>query len=119
VHEEADRLEHVLSDELEARIDRALGFPTHDPHGDPIPSAELEMGEAEESRPLAALGPGERAVVVRVPDDDELLPRLAELGLVPGKDVEVRSCEPLTVLVAGAEREVSPDLAAAVGVAPA
>jgi DtxR family transcriptional regulator, Mn-dependent transcriptional regulator len=41
VHEEADRLEHVISEELEARIDRALGFPTHDPHGDPIPDAEL------------------------------------------------------------------------------
>ena len=41
VHDEADRLEHVLSEELEARIDRALGFPTHDPHGDPIPDAEL------------------------------------------------------------------------------
>ena len=42
VHDEADRLEHVLSEELEARIDRALGFPTHDPHGDPIPDAELK-----------------------------------------------------------------------------
>ncbi|HTO26249.1 MAG TPA: metal-dependent transcriptional regulator [Gaiellaceae bacterium] len=42
VHEEADRLEHAISEELEARIDRALGFPTHDPHGDPIPDANLE-----------------------------------------------------------------------------
>ena len=42
VHDEADRLEHVLSEELEARIDRVLGFPTHDPHGDPIPNAQLE-----------------------------------------------------------------------------
>lgn len=42
VHAEADRLEHVLSEELEARIDSALGFPTHDPHGDPIPNANLE-----------------------------------------------------------------------------
>jgi DtxR family transcriptional regulator, Mn-dependent transcriptional regulator len=41
VHDEADRLEHVLSEELEARIDRALGYPTHDPHGDPIPDAHL------------------------------------------------------------------------------
>ena len=41
VHEEADRLEHVISEELEARIDRALGFPTHDPHGDPIPDKNL------------------------------------------------------------------------------
>jgi DtxR family transcriptional regulator, Mn-dependent transcriptional regulator len=42
VHDEADRLEHVLSEELESRIDKALGFPTHDPHGDPIPNAQLE-----------------------------------------------------------------------------
>ena len=41
VHDEADRLEHAISEELEARIDRALGFPTHDPHGDPIPDANL------------------------------------------------------------------------------
>src|SRR5919108_6321037 len=42
VHDEADRLEHVLSEELEAKIDSALGFPTHDPHGDPIPNADLQ-----------------------------------------------------------------------------
>jgi DtxR family transcriptional regulator, Mn-dependent transcriptional regulator len=42
VHDEAERLEHVLSEELEARIDKALGYPTHDPHGDPIPDANLE-----------------------------------------------------------------------------
>ena len=42
VHDEADRLEHALSEELESRIDTALGFPTHDPHGDPIPDANLE-----------------------------------------------------------------------------
>jgi DtxR family transcriptional regulator, Mn-dependent transcriptional regulator len=47
VHDEADRLEHVLSEELEARIDSALGFPTHDPHGDPIPNAALEWPEAK------------------------------------------------------------------------
>ena len=42
VHDEADRLEHVISEELEARIDAVLGYPTHDPHGDPIPNADLE-----------------------------------------------------------------------------
>jgi DtxR family Mn-dependent transcriptional regulator len=51
VHDEADRLEHVISEELEARIDRALGFPTHDPHGDPIPDANLEWPETSERRP--------------------------------------------------------------------
>jgi DtxR family Mn-dependent transcriptional regulator len=49
VHAEADRLEHVISEELEARIDRALGFPTHDPHGDPIPDANLEWPAAATS----------------------------------------------------------------------
>ena len=50
VHDEADRLEHVISEELEARIDKALGFPTHDPHGDPIPDADLKwpLAPAEE-----------------------------------------------------------------------
>jgi DtxR family transcriptional regulator, Mn-dependent transcriptional regulator len=47
VHDEADRLEHALSEELEHRIDRALGFPTHDPHGDPIPDADLNWPAAE------------------------------------------------------------------------
>ena len=49
VHAEADRLEHVLSEELEARIDSALGFPTHDPHGDPIPNADLEWPPSREA----------------------------------------------------------------------
>ncbi len=46
VHDEADRLEHVISEELEARIDKALGYPTHDPHGDPIPDANLKWPTA-------------------------------------------------------------------------
>ena len=50
VHNEADRLEHVLSEELEARIDRALGYPTHDPHGDPIPDAKLEWPATDATR---------------------------------------------------------------------
>ncbi len=49
VHEEADRLEHVISEELEERIDRQLGYPTHDPHGDPIPNAALEWPAERES----------------------------------------------------------------------
>ena len=47
VHDEAERLEHVISEELEAKIDRALGYPTHDPHGDPIPSADLTWPSAQ------------------------------------------------------------------------
>jgi DtxR family transcriptional regulator, Mn-dependent transcriptional regulator len=54
VHDEADRLEHALSEELEARIDRALGFPTHDPHGDPIPNADLKWPRAARPSPNGA-----------------------------------------------------------------
>jgi DtxR family Mn-dependent transcriptional regulator len=57
VHEEADRLEHVISEKLEARIDRALGFPTHDPHGDPIPDANLEWPPIGSGRAQAGQRP--------------------------------------------------------------
>src|SRR5215475_14611811 len=63
VHDEADRLEHVISEELEARIDSALGYPTHDPHGDPIPNADLEVAAGTALRSLTALAPGDAAVV--------------------------------------------------------
>jgi len=55
VHAEAERLEHVISEELEAKIDRALGYPTHDPHGDPIPDADLKWpGGRRSSVPKAS-----------------------------------------------------------------
>ena len=121
VHAEADRLEHVLSEELEARIDRALGFPTHDPHGDPIPDASLKLDRSK-LRSLAALEPGEEAIVRRIPDGDSALLRyLAGLALVPGRRVRMRRCEPfggpLTLDVAGSERAISRELADQIGVA--
>jgi DtxR family Mn-dependent transcriptional regulator len=114
VHAEADRLEHVLSEELEAVIDQSLGFPTHDPHGDPIPSSKLELADADELS-LADLEPGEHATVMRVPDSDsELLRYLDELGLVPGGTVELRSAAPfegpLTVRARGREHAISREL---------
>src|SRR5437016_4770618 len=69
VHAEAERMEHALSEELEARIDESLGYPTHDPHGDPIPDAKLNL-ERSPLRPLVELEPGELATIRRVPDDD-------------------------------------------------
>src|SRR5213079_773573 len=60
VHDEADRLEHVISEELEARIDSALGFPTHDPHGDPIPDANLEWPASKRLVRANGLGEGAR-----------------------------------------------------------
>ena len=116
VHAEADKLEHVLSEELEARIDRALGYPTHDPHGDPIPDADLQMQAEHEVRPLSALAPGESGTVRRVPDDDKLLPKLSVLGLVPGRRIAVKKLRPLTISIDGTEQVVPRKLADAVGV---
>src|ERR687895_1452497 len=121
VHAEADKLEHVLSEELEARIDEKLGFPTHDPHGDPIPDAGLNVDRSE-LRSLEALEPGEEATVKRVPDGDaDLLRYLAKLALVPGGRVTMRRSEPfggpLTVLVSGKEHAISRELAGQIGVA--
>jgi DtxR family Mn-dependent transcriptional regulator len=121
VHAEADRLEHVLSEELEARIDEQLGYPTHDPHGDPIPDAGLNVDRSP-LRSLEALEPGEEATVRRVPDGDaDLLRYLAKLALVPGGRVTMRRSEPfggpLTVLVSGQEHAISRELAGQIGVA--
>ena len=89
VHAEADRLEHVLSEELEARIDAALGYPTHDPHGDPIPDSSLRI-PASTSRSLVDLGLGDTRTVARVPDGDAALLRyLAEIAIVPGQELEL------------------------------
>jgi DtxR family Mn-dependent transcriptional regulator len=120
VHSEADRLEHALSEELEARIDRSLGYPTHDPHGDPIPDAELRL-DRKRLRTLASLEPGDEATIKRVPDgDDELLRYLAKLALVPGKKIKLRAAEPfggpLTVRVGKSEHAISRELAGGIGV---
>jgi len=120
LHEEAEQLEHALSENLEARIDLDLGFPTHDPHGDPIPGADLAVADAP-LRTLAELGPGERATVRRVPDRDrELLRYLSSIGLLPGERVRVLALEPsggpLLVEAGGARCAISRDLAGLIGV---
>lgn len=94
VHEEACRLEHVISEDLESRIDAALGHPNRDPHGAPIPSANLNL-PADSSLPLANLRPGARAIVLRVSDENPaFLRHLDELGLVPGIRVTVSDYSP-------------------------
>ncbi len=94
VHNEACRLEHVISEEFEAKIAAALGHPTHDPHGEPIPTADLVM-PAEETLPLSVLRPHQKAVILRVrADDPALLRHLASLGLVPGAEVEAVAYSP-------------------------
>jgi DtxR family transcriptional regulator, Mn-dependent transcriptional regulator len=94
VHDEAEVLEHVLSEELEALIAAKLGHPTHDPHGDPIPSADLEL--VEQPHPcLSSLKAGDSGVLVRVSDaEPEMLRYLAERGIAPGDRFEVIERQP-------------------------
>ncbi len=110
VHAEAEVLEHVISEELEVLIAAKLGDPTRDPHGDPIPSAELELPEREDSRSLHSLREGQGGVFVRVSDaDPEMLRYLSELGISPGDRVLVRERQPfdgpLLVSFSDGERE--------------
>lgn len=89
VDEEAERLEHVISEELEERIAQSLGQPTHDPHGDPIPTREGSVEDFHHPV-LADLPPGQTAVVARVSDRDPAVLRdLAKQRLLPGESVRV------------------------------
>lgn len=123
VHEEADRLEHSISEELEARIDRALGYPTIDPHGDPIPTAAGEIQSLPELR-LSDLKVGETAVIERVSDrDPEKLRYLGSLGLYPSAHALILERfpfdGPLRVEIGGTEHILGRDLARSVHVSRA
>jgi DtxR family transcriptional regulator, Mn-dependent transcriptional regulator len=94
VHAEAEVLEHYISEELEERMAEALGNPSVDPHGDPIPSAELALA-TEDAVPLSDLEPGDEGVFARVSDaDPEMLRYLAERGIRPGARLSVSEREP-------------------------
>ncbi len=94
VHEEAEVLEHYISEDLERLIAERLGNPRFDPHGDPIPTAELRLG-ADPTTSLAALEPGKSARFARISDSDpEVLRYLARLGITPGVTIRVRRIEP-------------------------
>lgn len=110
VHEEADRLEHHVSDQLESRLAEALGEPETDPHGHPIPSLEGDVAELPRLS-LAELPPGRRGRLAWVRDDDpEVLRHMKELGLLPGSRVEVLDRAPfdgpITLRVDGQEQVV-------------
>lgn len=118
LHDEAERLEHVISEQLEARMADFLGHPTHDPHGDPIPTLEGQLPVREE-RPLTALPEGLDGVVVRIPDSDPVqLRALMSAGLTPGANIRVLRLEPafgtLTLKVGEIERTLSLMVAARV-----
>ena len=94
VHQEAEVLEHVLSEELEELIAAKLGDPTHDPHGDPIPTRDLTIEEGI-TQSLQALDVGARGTFARVSDSDpEMLRFLAERGIAPGDELEVVDKQP-------------------------
>jgi DtxR family Mn-dependent transcriptional regulator len=94
VHDEAEVLEHHISEELEELIAKALGNPTHDPHGDPIPTRDLEMIE-EPCCTLDSLEPGARGRFTRISDHDPAMLRyLADRGIAPGDDFEVLDKQP-------------------------
>jgi DtxR family Mn-dependent transcriptional regulator len=120
VHEEAEVLEHVLSDELEELIAAKLGDPTLDPHGDPIPTRELKI-EERASESLQALEVGARGTFTRVSDSDpDMLRFLAERGISPGDGLEVVDKQPfggpLFVQIGGLVHVLGGDLARAMRV---
>ena len=124
VHDEAERLEHAASDELVDRMASAIGEPTVDPHGAPIPTRDGGIAEELALRRLGDLREGERARVARVSDEDaQRLRYLGSLGIVPGAIVEVLHRAPyggpIAMLADGAQRQIGPELAAQVIVGPA
>ncbi len=129
VHEEADALEHHISEEFERRVAAALGDPAVDPHGDPIPNVDLDPPSDDGSRPLTEFDVGDRVVIARVSDrDDDELEYLDRAGITPGTTVEVRDVAPfgmVTVAVpddpdgdAAHEQSLPESVAAAVRVRP-
>jgi DtxR family Mn-dependent transcriptional regulator len=122
VDEEAEKLEHHISEEFEDRIDRMLGHPTRDPHGAPIPTKDGRIDDTRYAT-LAELSPGETRRIAQVSDRDPAMLRyLAELGLYPETVVEVLERTPyggsLRLLVGGATRDIGEELARQVFVSP-
>jgi DtxR family Mn-dependent transcriptional regulator len=120
VHQEAEVLEHAISPELSELIARKLGNPTHDPHGDPIPTPDGQI-EEHPTRALADLEPGERGTFARVSDaDPEMLRYLSGHGIAPGATLELVRREPfdgpLTVRTGRREHALGVGLARAMRV---
>lgn len=94
VHDEAEILEHVISEAFEEKIDALLGHPTHDPHGDPIPSKDGEIVHVDYPT-LEEMEQGETGSIQRVSNHDaSMLRYMSEQGLVPGANIEVLEQEP-------------------------
>ncbi len=114
VHDEAERLEHAISEEFEERIFQALGRPTRDPHGEPIPGKDGSMEKTAQHR-LCDLAPGTRGVIRQVDDGNaEMLRYLGARGLIPDVTVEVVEVAPfdgpMTVRVGDASHVLGREL---------
>lgn len=122
VHEEAEKLEHHISEQFEDKIAELLDNPTHDPHGDPIPTKEgvmpemnaVSLTEAEVDKPY---------IVSRVRDQDpDLLRYLEKIGLLPGVKVTVKNKEPfngpITLLIEETEQALGYEMATKIFIAP-
>jgi len=122
VHEEADALEHHISEEFERRVAEALGDPEVDPHGDPIPNADLTPPDEGGGTRLDQRGTGDRVRVERVSDRDaEELAYLQDAGVVPGTVLAVTDVAPfgmVTVAVDDDEQSLPESVARSIRVAP-
>jgi DtxR family Mn-dependent transcriptional regulator len=120
VHDEADALEHHISEEFERRVAEALGDPAVDPHGDPIPGADLEPVDEGSGPRLSDHAEGDRVVVTRVSDRDEAeLDYLADAGITPGTEVEVVDVAPfgmVTVRTPTGEQSLPAEIARSIRV---
>lgn len=119
VHEQADLLEHVISEKLEERIAAALNYPDFDPHGDPIPTKDGVVYSVR-TKPLTAIEDGQEVTISRIQgdEDSELLRYLANLGLVPGVQLTVKEKAPfdgpVSVIIDGEARVIGHMVAASV-----
>ncbi|QLD91069.1 metal-dependent transcriptional regulator [Natronomonas salina] len=115
VHEEADRLEHHVSEELTDRIAEALGNPGVDPHGDPIPDADLQLPDADATTRLSTAAEGDEVVVRRIRHQgDEELRYLSDAGIEPGVELEVLEIAPfglVTVRTPAGEQSLPEEIA--------
>jgi DtxR family transcriptional regulator, Mn-dependent transcriptional regulator len=92
IHDEAERLEHHISEKFEAKIAEKLGFPTHDPHGDPIPRPDLTFADEPSLSVLTNVGPNITVMIKRVRSaDKDMLTLLSKLGLTPGTKLKILS----------------------------
>jgi DtxR family Mn-dependent transcriptional regulator len=123
MHEEAERLEHHISEAFEDKIDEILGYPTHDPHGHPIPTRDGSIS-MKETTPLSDVEAGQQVVVHHIEDaDHEMLDYLEQVGLMPQAEIAVEDIAPfngpVTIRIAGRRELIGHQVASGVHVVQA